>query len=288
MGTFDTRRAAFRRLHEQGCFVIPNPWDPGSAVYLRRLGFRALATTSAGFAFSQGLSDAPGALARDTVLGHVAEIVAAAGDLPVNADFQSGYAPDAEGVGRNVRLCVETGVAGLSIEDSTGDELRPLFELPEAVDRVRAARAAIDSCRDGGSGVLLTARAECFLVGHPDPLRESIRRLQAYAEAGADVLFAPDVREPRDIRAIVAAVSPRPVNVLMSAPSPLRVADLAELGVRRVSVGSALARTAWAGFMRAARAIASEGSFAVFEGAASFAELDALMKGDDSALPLRA
>ncbi len=274
-----SRRARFRELHQQGCFVMPNPWDVGSTRYLRRLGFRALATTSAGFGFSRGLPDSASALTRDVVLAHVREIVAAAADLPVNADFQSGYASDAESVGESVHLCVQTGVAGLSIEDSTGDADHPLFDLAEAVERIQAARAAIDAA-DGD--VLLTGRAECFLVGHPDPLRESIRRLQAYATAGADVLFAPGACERDDIRALVTSLSPKPVNVLMSSNTGLRVADLAELGVRRVSVGSALARTAWAGFIRAARQLADDGSFAGLDGAASFAELNALF-GEDSA-----
>jgi 2-methylisocitrate lyase-like PEP mutase family enzyme len=265
---------AFRKLHESGCFVIPNPWDIGTARYLRHLGFKALATTSAGLAFSRGLPDT--AVPRDTVLAHVAEIVAAV-DLPVNADFESGYAHDPEGVAENVRLCVETGVAGLSIEDATGDRTAPLYDLPLAVERIRAARSAIDA---SGSGVLLTARAECFLVGHVEPLKESIRRLEAYAEAGADVLYAPGPRSREDIRAIVTAVAPKPVNVLMSANTGLRVSDLAELGVRRISVGSSLARAAWGAFIRAARAIAEEGGFAGLDGAAPFAELNGFFRRD--------
>ena len=271
---FTARRAAFRKLHESGCFVIPNPWDIGTARYLRHLGFQALATSSAGFAFSQGLPDAD--VSCDAMLRHIAEIVASV-DLPVNADFESGYADDAEGVARNVRRCVETGVAGLSIEDSTSDPSKPLFDLPVAVERMRAARAAIDS---SGQNVILVGRAECFLVGHADPLRESIRRLQAYSEAGADLLYAPGVREREDIRAIVSAVSPKPVNVLMSANTGLKVPDLAALGVRRISVGSSLARAAWGGFVRAAKAIAEEGSFAGFDGAAPFAELNGFFRDD--------
>jgi len=260
---------AFRKLHESGCFVIPNPWDIGTARYLRNLGFRALATTSAGCSFSRGLPDADWAVPLDLALKHIAEIVSAT-DLPVNADFESGYSHNPRGVAENVRLCVETGVAGLSIEDATGDPEKPLYDLPLAVERIQAARSA-------ATDVLLTARAECFLVGHPDPLRESIRRLQAYAEAGADVLYAPGVRERTDIQAIVAAVHPRPVNVL--APVGLRVSDFAELGVRRVSLGSSLARAAWTGFIRAAKLIAEEGSFAGLDGAVSYAELNEFFRG---------
>ena len=265
-----TRRKEFRRLHESGCFVIPNPWDAGSARYLEGLGFKALATTSSGFAFSRGLPDGEGGVSRDAALAHIAEIVAAA-DLPVNADFQAGYADDPEGVAESVRLCVETGVAGLSIEDATGDRDKPLYDLPLAVERVKAARAAIDA---SGADVVLTARAECFLVGHADPLREAIRRLQAYSAAGADVLYAPGPTEVGQIEAIVKAVSPRPVNVLMSANTGLRVSDLAELGVRRISTGSSLSRAAWTGFIRAAKLIANEGSFAGFEVLVSGGELN--------------
>ena len=270
---FTARRAVFRKLHESGCFVIPNPWDVGTARYLRHLGFKALATTSAGLAFSRGLADSD--VPRDTVLAHIAEIVGAT-DLPVNADFESGYARDPAGVAESVRLCVATGVAGLSIEDSTGDRLKPLYDLSIAVERIRAARAAID---DTGSGVLLIGRAECFLVGHAEPLKESIGRLQAYAEAGADVLYAPGVKERADIQAIVSAVSPKPVNVLMGWNTGLNVSDLAEMGVRRISVGSSLARAAWGGFIRAAKAIAEEGSFAGFDNAAPFAELNGFFRG---------
>ncbi len=272
---FTERRAAFRTLHESGCFVIPNPWDVGTARYLRHLGFQALATTSAGFAFSRGLPDA--GVSRDLVLSHIAEIVSSV-DLPVNADFESGYAQEPEGVAESVRLCVATGVAGLSIEDSTGDRLKPLYDLPIAVERMKAARAAI-----GASGVLLIGRSECFLTGHAEPLKEAIRRLQAYAEAGADVLYAPGVRERADIRAIVSAVSPKPVNVLMSANTGLKVADLAEMGVRRISVGSSLARAAWGGFIRAAQEIASAGSFAGFDSLPPHAELNSFFREDQKA-----
>jgi 2-methylisocitrate lyase-like PEP mutase family enzyme len=268
--------SAFRRLHESGCFVIPNPWDIGTARYLKHLGFPALATTSSGFAFSRGLPDTDWAVPRAAMLPHIAEIVAAT-DLPVNADFESGYAHDPEGVAESVRLCVETGVAGLSIEDSTGDRSKPLYELPLGVERIRAAREAIDA---SASGVLLTARAECYLVGHPDPLNESIRRLQAYAEAGADVLYAPGPRTRNEIRAVIEAVQPKPVNILMSAPSDLSVADLAALGVRRVSVGSGLARAAWGGFIRAAEAMARDGSFAGFAGNVPFADINTFFRND--------
>ncbi len=266
------RVARFRALHEQGCFAIPNPWDPGTVRALEALGFEALATTSAGFAFSRGRPDALDALDVRQVLDHVAELAAAA-RVPVNADFQSGYADTAEGVAQNVRRCAATGVAGLSIEDATGEGL---YSLAEAAERVRAARRAID---ESGTGVLLTARAECFLVGSPDPLAESIERLQAYAAAGADVLFAPGVREREHIEAIVDAVAPTPVNVLMSTDTGLSVSDLAALGVRRISVGSALARVAWKAFLEAAGAIAREGSFAGLGAAAPFAELNELFSG---------
>jgi 2-methylisocitrate lyase-like PEP mutase family enzyme len=273
---FIARRAAFRKLHESGCFVIPNPWDIGTARYLRQLGFRALATTSSGFAFSRGLPDTDWAVPRDIALNHIAEIVAAV-ELPVNADFESGYSHQPEAVAENVRLCVATGVAGLSIEDATGDRQNPLYELPLAVERIQAARAAIDESK---TGVLLTARAECYLVGHPEPLTESIRRLQAYAEAGADVLYAPGPRKPEDIQAIVAAVSPKPVNVLISSNVGLSVSELAEMGVRRISVGSSLARAAWTGFIRAAKLIADEGSFAGFDGTVPFAEINSFFRED--------
>jgi 2-methylisocitrate lyase-like PEP mutase family enzyme len=273
---FAARRDQFRKLHETGCFVIPNPWDLGSARYLCHLGFRALATTSAGLAFSRGLPDSDWAIPREVVLNHIAEIAAAV-ELPVNADFESGYAHQPEGVADSVRLCVETGVAGLSIEDASGDRAKPLYDLPLAIARIKAARSAIDA---SGTGVLLTARAECYLVGHPEPLKESICRLEAYAQAGADVLYAPGVRQRDEIQALVAAVSPKPVNVLMSANTGLRVADLAAMGVRRISVGSSLARAAWTGIIRAAKMIAAEGSFEGFDGIVPFAELNDFFRDD--------
>lgn len=263
--------ATFRDLHASGCFVLPNPWDVGSAIYLRHLGFKALATTSAGFAFSKGLPDSVSAVPRDLMLAHISEVVAAT-RLPVNADFQTGFADEPEGVAANVALCITTGVAGLSIEDSSGDSAAPLYEFDLAVDRIRAARAAIDA---SGIPAVLTARCEAWLVGQTDPARVALERLVAFAEAGADCLFAPGVREPADIAAIVKAVSPRPVNVLASAPNAaLSVSRLADLGVRRISVGSALARVAWGAFMRAAQSIAETGSFDAFAGAAPFSEIN--------------
>jgi 2-methylisocitrate lyase-like PEP mutase family enzyme len=271
-----SRRAAFRALHESGCFVIPNPWDIGTARYLRHLGFQALATTSSGFSFSRALPDLDWAVPRDMALAHIAEIVAAT-ELPVNADYESGYAHEPEEVAHNVMLCVETGVAGLSIEDSTGDREKPLYDLAFGVERIRAARQAIDAT---GTGVLLTGRAECYLVGHPEPLKESIRRLTAYAEAGADVLYAPGPRKREEIKAIVEAVAPKPVNLLMSTNTGLKVQDVAALGVRRISVGSSLARAAWTGFIRAAKLIAEEGSFGGFDGTVAFADLNGFFRED--------
>ena len=260
-------------MHASGCFVLPNPWDVGSAVYLAHLGFRALATTSAGMAFARGLPDSVRAISRDTVLEHTREIVAAT-PLPVNADFQSGYADRPEHVAANVALCVATGVAGLSIEDATGDRAVPLYETTLAIERIKAARRAIDA---SGVPVVLTGRCEAWLVGHPEPLRTALDRLVAYAEAGADCLYAPRVRNPDEITAIVKAVSPKPVNVLMAAPDPaLSVSRLADLGVRRVSVGSALARVAWGAFTRAARDIAETGSFDSLVDVPLFTELDEL------------
>jgi len=265
------RREAFRRLHESGCFVLPNPWDVGSAHVLSQLGFKALATTSSGFALSRGLPDGPRGVSREQALAHFRELAEASG-LPLNADFQNGYADDPGGVAESVRLCVETGVAGLSIEDATGDPGRPLYELSLAVERIRAAREAIDG---SGHDVLLTARAECHLVGWPQPLAESVRRLRAYAAAGADVLYAPGPRDADAIREIVAAVAPRPVNVLVAAATGLSVSELSGLGVRRISLGSALARAAWTGFLHAARTLSEDGSFAGLDGIVTLAELDA-------------
>ena len=272
MATLSAQYAAFRNLHAAGCFVIPNPWDVGTTKYLQQLGFKALATTSAGFAFARGLPD--GAVSRADMLAHITEIVRAA-EVPVNADFGSAFADDPEGVATNVKACVATGVAGLSVEDATGDEFNPLYEFALAVQRIKAARAAID---ESGSNVLLTARAECYLVGHPEPFAESLRRLEAYADAGADVLYAPGVVKREEMQAIVSAVAPKPVNILMSSNIGLRVSDLAAMGVRRISVGSSLARTAWTGFVNAAKQIAEQGSFAGFNGLIPFAEVNGFFK----------
>jgi 2-methylisocitrate lyase-like PEP mutase family enzyme len=266
------KRRAFHQLHESGCFVIPNPWDVGSARYLQGLGFKALATTSSGFAWSHGHRD--GAMSRDRVLDHLTELVETT-DLPINADFENGFAPDAAGVADSVRLAVESGVAGLSIEDSTGDPSRPLFELDAAVERVRAARKAIDKA---GGDTLLVARAECFLVGHPD-IEHTTRRLKAYANAGADCLYAPGIRTPEEIRAVVQGVAPRPVNLLMGWPGELTVRQIADLGVRRISVGGALARSAWGGFTRAAKMLLEQGRFDGFAGAESGDWLDEFFGG---------
>lgn len=256
MPTTAEKRQAFRTLHESGCFVMPNPWDVGTARYLQHLGFKALATTSAGFAFSRGLPD--GAVPRDVMLAHIREIVDAT-DVPVNADFEGGFAIEPEGVAENVRLCVETGVAGLSIEDSTGVADGPLYPIDLAAERVRAARRAIHSV---GGDTVLTGRAECFIVGRPD-LDDAITRLRAYSDAGADCLYAPGIRTAEQIAAVVAAVAPKPVNLLMAGAGELSVADIERLGVRRISVGGGLARLAWAVVADAAEKLAS-GSFEGF------------------------
>ena len=263
--------AAFRRLHAAGCFVLPNPWDVGTAIYLERLGFKALATTSAGYAFSCGKSD--GAISRDEMLIHIRKVVAAT-PLPVNADFLGGFADAPEKVAANVALCIATGVAGLSIEDSTGTEHPGLYDEDLAVARLRAARAAID---ESGSEVVLTGRCEAFLVGSPEPFRTSRARLVAYSEAGADCLHAPGVSDPAEIAELVEAVAPKPLNVLVSGfNSQLSLAALAQLGVRRISVGSGLALAAWGAFARAVRDIASNGRFDTLAAGSSFAELNQL------------
>lgn len=248
--------AEFRRLHASGCFVMPNPWDVGSARALSGMGFKALATTSAGFAWSIGRPD--NSVGLDETLAHL-RLVAAAVNLPVNADFQNGFAAQPEEVAANVALAVQTGVAGLSIEDYSGDPAAPLFEFGLAVERIRAARAAID---DTGSGVVLTARSEGFVWDRPD-IDETIRRLAAYAEAGADCLYAPWITSLDHVSAIVAAVAPKPVNLLIHTPFT-SVAEAARLGVRRISVGGMLAKTAWRGFLEAAKEIAEQGTFSRF------------------------
>jgi 2-methylisocitrate lyase-like PEP mutase family enzyme len=272
MPTIADKRRTYRELHQSGCFVLPNPWDIGTARYLQHLGFQAIATTSAGYAFSKGLPD--NAVGREAMLAHIAEIVAAT-DVPVNADFEGGYAQEPEGVAGSVRLCVETGVAGLSIEDSTGDRGSPLYDLEHAVARIKAARGAIDRA---GVDVMLTGRAECFIVGRPD-LDDAIRRLKAYAAAGADCLYAPGIHTREHIVAVVEAVAPKPVNLLMGAPSEFTVDMLRGLGVRRISVGASLARAAWGGFIRAANAL-HDGNFDGFADAASGGELGKLFRDD--------
>lgn len=248
-----TRISEFRRLHESGCFVIPNPWDRGGAIYLQALGFKALATTSAGMAWSAGCPDNGASL--EQVLEHLEEIAAAV-SVPVNADFEGGFAVAPDQVAANVARAVRTGIAGLSIEDSTGNAQDPLFDFALAVARIKAARAAIDQ---SGSGVLLTGRSEGFFVGRPD-IQETVKRLQAYAAAGADVLYAPGIRSKEDISAVVKAVAPKPLNLLMPG-NWMTVAEAAALGVRRISTGGALARSAWSAFAKAAKEIADNGSF---------------------------
>ena len=246
----------FRRLHAEGCFVMPNPWDVGSAVILEQMGFEALATTSAGFAWSIARPDQ--GVARAEMLEHLAEIASAV-EVPVSADFEGGYADDPDEVAESVRLAAATGIAGLSIEDSTRGADEPLYPFDLAVERVRAARSAID---ESGTGIVLTGRSEGFVVGRPD-LEETIRRLQAYADAGADCLYAPFIDTAEQVSAIVAAVAPKPVNLLVHKPF-ITVAEAAELGVRRISVGGTLARVAQAAFIAAAQEIADDGTFTRF------------------------
>ena len=270
--TADKRRT-FRTLHQSGCFVIPNPWNVGSARYLQGLGFKALATTSSGHAHSQGYAD--GAQSRDDVLAHFREL-AAETDVPLNADFENGFADDPEGVARNVALCIETGVAGLSIEDSTNDPNVPLYDFDLALARVKAARAAID--RAGGE-VVFTARTEGFIRGRPD-LAETIRRLKAFAHAGADCLYSPGIKTREQIEATVKAVAPKAINFLNSGPFGFTVSDLAGMGVRRISVGGTLARVAMDAFIKSARAIAQEGRFDSFAGVISNPELNKFFSDD--------
>jgi 2-methylisocitrate lyase-like PEP mutase family enzyme len=264
---------SFRALHESGCFVLPNPWDIGTAMYLHRLGFKALATTSAGFAFARGKVD--GAVPRDEMLAHIREIVRAT-PLPVNADFLNGYADEPEHVAENVKLCIDTGVAGLSIEDNTGRADAPLYEKDLAVERIRAARSAIDSSR---KRVVLTGRCEAWLIGDVDPLRTALDRLTAYAEAGVDCLYAPGVSNPDEIAQIVKSIAPKPVNLLISGFNhQLSFSQVTNLGVRRISVGSGLALTAWGAFLRAAQEVKTSGTFNLLANGAAFADLNELFR----------
>ena len=273
MPSISDKRRNFRKLHESGCFVIPNPWNVGSACYLQGLGFKALASTSSGFAHAQGLAD--GDVPLDQMLAHFREI-AEATDVPVNADFEGGFADDPPGVAENVQRCIETGVAGVSIEDSTSDPSLPLYDFDLALARVKAARAAIDKT---GSEVVFTARTEGFIRGRPD-LDETIRRLKAFANAGADCLYSPGIKTREQIEATVKAVAPKPVNFLNSGPFGFTVSDLAAMGVRRVSVGGTLARVAMDAFIHSAREIAREGRFDSFGGVLTNAELNAFFRDD--------
>ena len=263
----------FRAMHESGCFVLPNPWDIGTAIYLERLGFKALATTSAGFAFSRGKPD--GGVPRDEMLGHIREI-AAATSLPVNADFLNGFADKPANVAANVKLCIDKGVAGLSIEDNSQNPAAPLYEKKLAIERIRAARSAIDASK---TGVLLTGRCEAWLIGHRDPLPTALDRLAAYAEAGADCLYAPGVSKPDEIAQIVKTIVPKPVNVLVSGFNhQLSFSQVADLGVRRISVGSGLALAAWGTFLRAAKDIKAHGTFNLLANGAASADLNKLFQ----------
>jgi 2-methylisocitrate lyase-like PEP mutase family enzyme len=267
MPSVSERRATFHALHKSGCFVIPNPWDIGSARYLQGMGFKALASTSSGFAWSKGFPD--NRVTRDMVLAHLSELVAAT-DVPINADFEGGFAPDPAGVAEGVKLAVGTGVAGLSIEDSTGDNEKPLYDLEVAVARIGAARGAIDKA---GGETLLVGRAECFLVNRPD-IEEVIARLKAYSNVGADCLYAPGISKPEQISAVVKAVAPKPVNLLIGSAIGITVKDAEALGVRRISVGGALARAAWGAFMHVAKQIAEDGRFDGFADAVAGGELN--------------
>lgn len=265
----ETKREVFRHLHENGCFAIPNPWDIGTARYLQHMGFKAIATTSAGFAFSRGLSD--GAVKRDEMLMHIKELVDAT-DIPVNADYENGYADDPDDVAESVRLCVATGVAGLSIEDATDRKENRLYDINLAVERIKAAREAI-----GNSGVMLVGRAEGFLVGREN-IEQVIKRLVAYSNAGADCLYAPGFDQRDQIKAIIESVAPKPTNILIGGAIGLTMQDAASLGARRVSVGGAFARAAWGGFVRSARELLDKGTFDELSKAASYNELQELFR----------
>ncbi|MGE0564309.1 MAG: oxaloacetate decarboxylase [Pseudolabrys sp.] len=267
------KRRTYRDMHRSGCFILPNPWDIGSARYLQGVGFKALASTSAGYAFAQGYADA--AVSRDMMLAHLRELSAET-DVPINADYEGGYADDPDEVAENVRLCVDTGVAGLSIEDSTNDEANPLYDFDLALARVKAARAAIDRT---DTKVVFTARTEGFIRNRPD-LDETIRRLKAFADAGADCLYAPGIRSREHITAVVNAVAPKPVNVLMPGNLGFSVADLAAMGARRISLGGTLARTAWTAVTRAAKEMLEQGTFTCFDGTMTNAELNKFFRED--------
>src|SRR5712691_1555783 len=267
MPSIQDKRTEFRRLHEGGCFAIPNPWDIGSARYLQHLGFKAIATTSAGFAFSRGLPD--GAVKRDDMLAHIRELVEAT-DVPVNADFENGYADDPNWCAENARLCAETGVAGLSIEDAADRKESPIYDVDLAVERIHAVREALH-----GTGVLLVGRAEGFLVGR-EKLDQVIKRLVAYSEAGADCLYAPGFRDRDSNKAIIEAVAPKPVNILIGGAIGLTMRDAESLGARRVSVGGAFARAAWGGFIRSAKELMEQGTFEELKHGASYDELQKL------------
>lgn len=267
----DEKRKIFRDLHKDGCFILPNPWDAGSAKVLEQLGYKALATTSSGYAWSCGKAD--GQLDRDETLAHLRYMVQST-NLPINADFESGFSDTTQGVIENVLMALDTGVAGISIEDSTGNIEKPLRDIPDAVERIRAARVAIDQ---SGTNTMLIGRAENFFVGVPD-LEDTINRLKAYSEAGADCLYAPGIKTREQIIAVVNAVAPKPVNVLIGWDSDLTAAELADLGVRRISLGGALARTAWDGFIKAASAIAESGDFHSLNTSVSSGDLNSRFK----------
>lgn len=272
MPSVGEKRKQFHQLHASGCFVMPNPWDVGSTLYLQSLGFKALATTSAGFAWTRGFAD--GGITRDMALAHIAELSAAA-DVPFNADFEGGFADAPEGVAESVRLCCETGVSGLSIEDYTGKKDTPLYDFDLSVARIKAARAAIDKA---GGGVLLTGRSEGFIRGRPD-MEATIARLKAYANAGADCLYAPGLSTREQIAQVVKAVAPKPVNILIGGPLPLSVQDITELGGRRISIGGALARSSWGGTSRMAREIAEKGTFSGFADAMPGGDINKIFAG---------
>jgi len=276
--TVADKRRVFHALHQSGCFVIPNPWNIGSARYLQGLGFKALATTSSGYAHSLGLPD--GAVNMEMTLAHYRELATVA-DIPVNADFENGYAHDPASMAENVRRCIDAGVAGLSIEDYTGDDANPLYDFDMAVARVKAARQAIDAA---GGDVVFTARTEGFIRGRPD-LAETIRRLKAFAEAGADCLYAPGIKTREEIEAVVKAGAPKPINFLNSGAFGFSVADLAAMGVRRISVGGTLARVAMDAFLKTAREIAGPGTFGGFAGVVTNAELNAFFQDDMARRP---